>query len=129
MSEHTVHDECDTNHVSTIFKDRQEEEQDCHLWHETKYCSKATDDTINNKSHNHVTGADCRKCACCCILNCYYKYIICPVCYKGTDCCYRNIIYDPHYQHKDWDSEESVRNDTVNLVRSCKLFFSLLNSC
>ena len=46
MTEYTVHDECDTNHVTAILKDGKEQEQDCHLRNESKHCTKTTDDTI-----------------------------------------------------------------------------------
>ena len=82
MSEYTVHNECDTYHISTVFQDRKEEEQDCHLWYETKDSSKSTDDTINYKTLYKITCTDCLKSAAYGILDCYYKYIICPVCYK-----------------------------------------------
>ena len=46
MTEYTVHDECDTNHVTAVLKDGKEQEQDCHLRNESKHCTKTTDDTI-----------------------------------------------------------------------------------
>ena len=55
MTEYTVHDECDTNHVTAVLKDGQEQEQDRHLRNESKYCTKTTDDTIRYKAYQPAT--------------------------------------------------------------------------
>ena len=128
MSEHTVHDECDTYHVSAVFKNRQEKEQDCHLWNESKYCSKSANDTIHYKSVNQVTCSDIRKESSDCILDCSNECIICPVCYKCTYCCDRYVIYKPHNCDKNRNTKDSVCNDTVNLIRCCQFFFCFFNS-
>ena len=93
VTEYTVHNKCDTYHVTTVFKDGQEQEQDRHLRNESKYCTKTTDDTVNYKSHYHIASADAAEDIACEVLNSYYEYIICPVCYECTNCCYRYIIY------------------------------------
>ena len=58
MTEYTVHDECDTNHVTAVLKDGKEQEQDRHLRNESKYCTKTTDDTIRYKAYQPVSNAD-----------------------------------------------------------------------
>ena len=127
MTEYTVHNECNTYHVTTVFKDGQEQEQNCHLRNESKYCTKTTDDTINYKSHYQVTGTDAGKDVCKEVLNSYYKYIICPVCYECSDCCYGHIIYKPHNCNKDRDTKNTVGNDTVDLIGYSQFIFCFFN--
>ena len=127
MTEYTVHNECNTYHVTTVFKDGQEQEQNCHLRNESKYCTKTTDDTINYKSHYQVTGTDASKDVCKEVLNSYYKYIICPVCYECSDCCYGHIIYKPHDCDKDRDTKNTVGNDTVDLIGYSQFIFCFFN--
>ena len=44
-------------------------------------------------THYHIASADAAEDIACEVLNSYYEYIICPVCYECTNCCYRYIIY------------------------------------
>ena len=129
MTEYTVHNECDTYHVATVFKDRQEQEQDCHLRNESKYCTETTDDAINYKSHYHVTCTDAGKDICKEVLNSYYEYIVCPVCYECTNSCNRYIIYKPHDCNEDRDAEDTVGNDAVDLIRYSQFVFCFFNGC
>ena len=54
------------------------------------------------------------------------EYLVGPVCNDRTNCSYRYIIHDKHYNCKYRKCQPSVCNDTVDLVRGCKLLFSCL---
>ena len=101
MTEYTVHNECDTYHVATIFQNGKEEEQDSHLRNETKNGANTADDTINYKAYNQVGSA----CRCQRIaspaLNCANKCIIGPVCYECTHGSNGYIVNRPHNKNKD----------------------------
>ena len=129
MTEYTVHDECDTNHVTAVLKDGQEQEQDRHLRNESKYCTKTTDDTIRYKAYQPVSNADITKPIRYDTLNTSNKAVVCPVCYHGTNCCYRYIINDEHGEDKDRKTENTVCYDTVDLIGNCHLISASLNVC
>ena len=129
MTEYTVHNKRDTHHITTVFKNGQEQEQDRHLRNKSKHCTKTTDDTVNNKTLHHISGTDTAKNVAEEILNSYYKYIICPVCHECTYCCYRYIIYKPHDRDKDRDTKNTVGNDTVDLIGHCQFVFAFFDCC
>ena len=54
MTEYTVHNECDTYHVTAVLKDGQEQKQDCHLRHESKHGAQTADDTVNRKADDEA---------------------------------------------------------------------------
>ena len=55
MTEYTVHDECNTNHITAVFKDGKEQEQNRHLRNKSKHCPKTTDDTVRYKAYQPVS--------------------------------------------------------------------------
>ena len=122
MTEYTVHDERDTNHVTAVLKDGKEQEQDRHLRNESKHCTKTTDDTIwiqglpASQQHRHCRVHPIQHSG-------WFptKAVVCPVCYHGTNCCYRYIINDKHGKDKDRKTENTVCYDTVDLIGNCHL--------
>ena len=108
MTEYTVHDECDTNHVAAVFKNGQEQEQDRHLRDEAEHGSQTADDTVHHKVGNNRTSADIPEESADRVLDRNDKYIIGPVRYPGADCRDRHIIYRPHDHDKDRDAEDTV---------------------
>ena len=129
MTEYTVHDERDTNHVTAILKDGKEQEQDRHLRNESKYCTKTTDDTIRYKAYQPVSNAGITKPIRYDTLNTSNKAVVCPVCYHSTNCCYRYIINDEHGEDKDRKTKNTVCYDTVDLIGNCHLISASLNVC
>ena len=129
MTEYTVHDECDTNHVTAVLKDGKEQEQDRHLRNESKYCTKNTDDTIRYKAYQPVSNAGITKPIRYDTLNTSNKAVVCPVCYHSTNCCYRYIINDEHGEDKDRKTKNTVCYDTVDLIGNCHLISASLNVC
>ena len=128
MTEYAVHNECDTNHVSTVLKDGQEEEEDCHLRHESKYCSKSADDTVNNKADYKVAGAGILKESSCDFLNSTDKGIVRPVSNQGSDCGNGYVVNNEHNSNEDRDTEDTVRNDLVDLIGGRHLLLALLHT-
>ena len=129
MTEYTVHDKCNTHHITAVFKYGQEQEQYRHLRDKSKHCPEAANDTIHYKSRHQISRADTSQESAHGILNCHNEYIVGPVCHPRTYRRDRHIIYSPHNNDKDRDSENTVCNDTVDLIRCGKLFFSFLNRC
>ena len=129
MTEYTVHDECDTNHVTAVLKDGKEQEQNRHLRNESKHCTKTTDDTIRYKAYQPVSNASITKPIRYDTLNTSNKAVVCPVCYHSTNCCYRYIINDEHGKDKDRKTKNTVCYDTVDLIGNCHLISASLNVC
>ena len=62
FTEDTVHDECDTGHVSTAFQECQEDKQNQDLRYETKHSTKTSYDTIHDQSMKpSIRNAKCAK--------------------------------------------------------------------
>ena len=128
MTEHTVHNEGDTNHVTTVFQDRQKQEQNCHLRYETKDSAYTADYTIHNKACYNIVCTDAFQEAAYDFLNAAYKGIICPVCYNRADCGNRDVIYYEHNCDKDRNTKDTVCNNLIDLIRSCQLILALFHS-
>ena len=47
--------------------------------------------------------------------------VICPVRGPGSDGCYRNIVYDKHYDCENRERRPPVRNDFIDLIGGRKL--------
>ena len=129
MTEYTVHDECNTNHITAVFKDGKEQEQNRHLRNKSKHCPKTTDDTVRYKAYQPVSNTSIAESIRYNTLDGSHKAVVCPVCYHGTNCCYRYIINDEHGKDKDRKAENTVRYNTVDLIGNCHLISASLNVC
>ena len=58
LTEDTVHDECDTCHVTTGLQECQEDEQYQHLGYETKHCTDTGYNTVKDQSFQPVGTSD-----------------------------------------------------------------------
>ena len=73
VTEHTVHNEGDTYHVAAVLKDRQEQEQDCHLRHEAKHSTRPPMTPSTARLMMKLTCACIGEEGSCCLLDRAYK--------------------------------------------------------
>ena len=124
FTEDSVHDKCNTSHVTAGLKECKEEEQNQHLWYETKYCTNTGNNTIKDQSLEPCCAVYCFQSGLNCRRNDFSEqYIICPVCYNCTNGSYRYIVNNKHYNCENRKCSPSVCYDTVNLIR-CSQFLS-----
>ena len=126
MTKHTVHNEGDTYHVAAVLKDRQEQEQDCHLRHEAKHSTQTADDTVNSKADDEITCTCIGEEGSCGLLDRAYKGIVGPVGNKSTNRRYGYVINNPHDRDEDRDTQDTVGYDLVDLIGYSHLVFALL---
>ena len=59
LPEDTIHNECNTSHITASFQDCQQDEQYQHLRNETQYCTNTGNNTIQNQALQPVCTVDC----------------------------------------------------------------------
>ena len=129
FTEDSVHDECNTSHVTAGLKECKEQEQNQHLRYETKYSANTGNNTVKDQSlqpcsaiYSFQSRLNCRR------NNLTEEYIICPICYNSSNSGYRHIINNPHYNCEDRKRQPSVGYDSVDLIGGCK-FLSCRGFC
>ena len=129
LTEDTVHDECDTRHVSAAFQEGQEEEQNEHLRNKSDDRADTGNDTVNDQSVEPGTlgNADgIKQAADCARYDFTEEHIIRPVGCHGADGLNGDIVYQPHDKREDRKRQPAVGHDTVDLVRGGHLSGTLL---
>ena len=101
MTEHTVHDEGDADHVAAVFQDRQKQKQDRHLRNKSKHCANTADDAINDQRLYQISGSDGSQEPTDRILDHDDELIVGPVGDDRTDRRDRNIVHDKHDGNED----------------------------
>ena len=128
LTEDPVHDERDTGHIAAVFQQGQEEEHDCHLRGKADRCCQTADDAVNDEGNDPFCRADVLKERSDCRLNPFAEEgVVGEIGDDAADGGNRDVIDQRHDDHEDRQRQNTVRDDTVDLIGcghlTCVLLF------
>ena len=124
-AEDTVHDEGDTGHVADVLQDGQQEEQNEHLGNEAQNSADTGDDAVHDQAVQPASNADGFQQAAQGVRDDLTEQnIVRPVGGKGADAdaavrnggAHRDGVHQPHDEREDRQSQDTVRDDLVDLI-------------
>ena len=125
LAEDTVHDESNTGHVTNVFQDGKQEEQNQHLGNEAQNRADTGDDAVHDQAVQPASNANALQETAQCIGNDLAEQnIVGPVSCEGSDgdtaicngSTHGQRVHEEHDQGKDWQSEDTVGNNLVDLI-------------
>ena len=125
LAEDTVHDESNTGHVTNVFQDGKQEEQNQHLGNEAQNRADTGDDAVHDQAVQPVSNANALQETAQCIGNDLAEQnIVGPASCEAADGdtaignggTHGQRVHEEHDQGKDWQSEDTVGNNLVDLI-------------